>query len=68
MLPTRRGVAGSVHLAVTGIGAFVAGISALYEDATGVTQFPAGHRVGGSMFFLVGPTAGAAGLPVPASL
>jgi hypothetical protein len=56
-LPTRRGVAGPVLLAITGIGALIAGILPLYEDAAGVTQFPVGHRIGGSTFFLVSPIA-----------
>ena len=57
MLPTRRGVAGPVLLALTGIGALIAAIFPLYENAVGVTQFPVGHQVGGSMFFLVSPIA-----------
>jgi hypothetical protein len=57
MLPTRGGVTGPVLLAITGIGALIAGIFPVYEDAAGVTQFPVGHRVGGLMFFLVSPAA-----------
>jgi hypothetical membrane protein len=57
MLPMRRGVAGPVLLAITGIGALISGTFPLYEDAAGVTQFPVGHRVGGLTFFLISPAA-----------
>jgi hypothetical protein len=46
-----------VLLALTGIGALIAGIFPLYEDAAGVTQIPVGHLVGGLTFFLVSPIA-----------
>ena len=57
MLPTRRGLAGPLLLAVTGIGAVVSGFFPVREDAAGVTEIPVGHLVGGLTFFLISPLA-----------
>jgi hypothetical protein len=57
MLPTRRGVAGPLLLALTGVGALVSGFFPIREDAAGMTEIPAGHLVGGLMFFLISPLA-----------
>ncbi len=50
--PTRLGIAGPALLAVSGVGAMLAGILPLREDAAGVTYDPGGHIVGGFTFFL----------------
>jgi hypothetical protein len=57
MLATRRGVAGPLLLAATGIGSLISGLFPVREDAAGVTDIPLGHLVGGLTFFLVSPVA-----------
>jgi len=50
--PTPRGFAGPALLAVSGVGALLAAVFPLREDAAGVTYDPGGHFVSGVAFFL----------------
>jgi len=50
--PTPRGFAGPALLAVSGVGALLAAVFPLREDAAGVTYDPGGHFVSGVTFFL----------------
>jgi hypothetical membrane protein len=49
---TPRGFAGPALLAVSGVGALLAAVFPLREDAAGVTYDPGGHGVSGVTFFL----------------
>ncbi len=57
LAPSRAGVLGPALLFVSGVGAVVAGVFPLREDASGVTYDPGGHVVGGMLFFLATPLA-----------
>jgi hypothetical membrane protein len=57
MAPTRGGFAGPAALFVTGIGAFVAAVFPIREDAAGVSIQSGGHMAGGMLFFLGSPLA-----------
>ena len=57
MRPARGGWAGPALLFLTGICALVAGMVPWREDAAGTAYAPAGHIVGGTIFFLGGPAA-----------
>jgi len=57
MAPSKGGIAGPAALFVTGIGALVAGVVPIREDASGVSITPGGHMLGGVLFFLVSPVA-----------
>lgn len=57
MPASRAGVIGPALLFLTGIGAIIAGIFPLREDAAGETYDPGGHIVGGAMFFVLSPIA-----------
>jgi len=50
--PARRGSAGPAVLAVSGVGALLAALFPLREDAAGVTYDPGGHFASGVTFFL----------------
>ena len=49
---SRAGIVGPALIAVSGVGALLAGIFPLREDATGMTYDPGGHVVAGLTFFL----------------
>jgi hypothetical membrane protein len=55
--PSRAGFAGPAFLFLTGVGAVVAGVFPLREDAAGATYDPGGHLPGGMLFFLGSPVA-----------
>jgi len=55
--PTRFGFVGPALFGLTGIGAVIAGLLPLREDAAGVTYDPGGHIVGGMLFFVGAPLA-----------
>jgi hypothetical protein len=57
MGPARGGWVGPALLFLTGLSALIAGTFPLREDAAGITQAPAGHIVGGMIFFLGSPLA-----------
>jgi hypothetical membrane protein len=54
---SRAGVVGPALLFLSGVGALVAGIYPLREDAAGVTYDPGAHVVAGTLFFLATPPA-----------
>jgi hypothetical membrane protein len=49
--PTRRGLAGPVLLALSGLANILAAVFPVLEDAAGATYAPPGHVVGGVIFF-----------------
>jgi Protein of unknown function (DUF998) len=57
MRPARGGWVGPALLFLTGIGALVSAAIPWREDAAGVAYAPAGHIVGGMIFFLGSPAA-----------
>jgi hypothetical membrane protein len=50
--PTKAGMIGPALLSVSGVGALLAAVYPLREDAAGVTYDPGGHIIAGFMFFM----------------